>query len=213
MFTPRYSCVESQAIISADKFFARAMASADLPDAVGPTITTSGSSGNSKLFMERKCGGRGRTRSAVPRKPAASCRESVGAAVSRSSLIGGFEGQIVQEIKAQFDVRAAEGGGKRFERIGGAYCGHRSAIEGFFPGAQQARGLAGGHAAVAHNAELQGHAPAIAELRGLRHHRIPVAAHAGDHAGHVITEVHTFRGSENFVTVSVGARALASAAA
>ena len=46
-------------------------------------------------------------------------------------LVGGFEGQIVQENEAQADFRAAERGRQVVERIRGANRGNGGAVERF----------------------------------------------------------------------------------
>src|SRR6266478_6412352 len=94
---PRYSCVESQATTSPPSCSASFTPSADFPDAVGPTMATRG---KSTLFSLIERG--------------EDCPEPVGAGVS---LVSGFDGQIIQEIKPQLDVRSAECRWQRFERI------------------------------------------------------------------------------------------------
>src|ERR1700730_5477901 len=105
---------EPQAIISDCNVFASATASADLPDAVGPTTTIKGKLSNSIVFMEKKCAARETTAPAAQETRAPGCPRFVVATVS---LIRGFDWQIVQEVKAQFDIRPAERRRQRLKRV------------------------------------------------------------------------------------------------
>ena len=40
--------------------------------------------------------------------------------------------------------------------------------------------------------------PLITQARRFRHHRVPVALHAGKHASNIVAEVHSFSGREHF---------------
>src|ERR1700732_5182160 len=92
-------------MISDCNVFASATASADLPDAVGPTTTIKGKLSNSIVFMEKKCDARETTAPAAQGTRALGCPRFV---VATISLISGFERQIVQKVKAQFDIRSTE---------------------------------------------------------------------------------------------------------
>src|ERR1700730_3633035 len=189
IFTRRYSCVESQVTISPPRCCASATPSADFPDAVGPTTATSGEIGSPSLFMEKKCGARETTTPSAQPTPAVSFPQSAGA---RVSLIRGFERQIIKKVKSQLYVRAAEGWRQRLKRIRRPHRRHGRAVQRFFSRTQQSYRLARGHAAIAHDAELQRHSSAIAQLRRLWHHRVPGSPHTGHHALHVIAEIHAF---------------------
>src|SRR6267154_2689358 len=118
------------------------------------------------------------------------------------SIVRSFDGQIVQENKTQTNFRAGKCRRQMVERIRGANRGNRRAIERLFSGAEQTLRIVVGNAAVATNAEFQHHSSTVAKLRGLGHHGIPVASHAGQHALHVVAEVHAFGGRQNLISVA-----------
>src|ERR1700733_3503427 len=70
------------------------------------------------------------------------------------SLIRSFERQIVQEVKAQFDIRPAERRWQRLKRVRRPDRRHRRAVQRLLPGAKQSVRLPSRHTAIAHDAEL-----------------------------------------------------------
>src|ERR1700676_99497 len=87
----------------------------DLPDAVGPTTTIKGKLSDSIVFMGKKCAACETTTPAAQGTRAPGCPRFVVAAVS---LIRGLERQIVQEVKAQFDIWSFERWRQRLKGVG-----------------------------------------------------------------------------------------------
>src|SRR5205823_12688647 len=59
-----------------------------------------------------------------------------------------------------------------------------------------------GHRTIFHNAELQCHAATVTQHRRFRHDRIPIAPDGSNYTVHVVTEVHTFGGRQDFIAIS-----------
>jgi len=76
--------------------------------------------------------------------------------------------------------------------IRGANRGNRRTIERLLAGAKQTLRVFIGNAAIAANAEFENNSAAVAQLGGFGHHRVPITAHARQHALHVVTEIDAF---------------------
>src|SRR5260370_3946346 len=115
-------------------------------------------------------------------------------------LVRGFDRQIVQENKTQTNFGSGKCRRQMVKRIRGANRGNRRAIERLFAGSKQLLRILVRYAPIAADAELQNDSPAVTQLRGFWHYRIPIAAHACQHALHVVIEVDAFGRRQNLIS-------------
>src|SRR5207302_8113040 len=147
MSKPRYSCVESQAITSPANVCARKTPSADLPEAVGPTIASSGGE-TEEMVIETRYARRAQQEQSEQRLQAGGYPELVDELASFVSLLNW---QVVIVREPQLDIRPAERWRQRFERIGSANRGDRGAVERLLFRGTQEIWFAGRYAAIAHD--------------------------------------------------------------
>src|SRR5258708_21574141 len=118
-------CVESQAITSPANFLARKTPSEDFPEAVGPTIATSGGSAE-ELLIEKRCARLARGELPAQTTQAADCQKFANARASLDVLRGRH---IVIVSESQLDVRPAECWRQRLEGGRGAHRRDRGAVQ------------------------------------------------------------------------------------
>src|SRR5208283_35915 len=106
---------ESHATTSPSSRSASHTPKADFPEAVGPTMATSGK-GGSCAFIGTGDATRGRAKSRAQRQPGANYRVSAGVRVSLARI----DGKIVKVSEAQRDIGSVEFGRQRLERSGRA---------------------------------------------------------------------------------------------
>src|SRR6202035_5668727 len=107
------------------------------------------------------------------------------------------QGHIIQENEPQLDKRTAEGRGQGLKGSRGPNGGHRRAIQRLFAGTSDHRRFRIGNNTVAHDAKLQDNFSPITQARRFRHHRIPVALHAGQDSSNVVGKVDSFGGRKD----------------